>query len=270
MKTIVITGASSGIGKATAKHFASMGWQVAATMRKPEKETDLVGIKNIKLYPLDVTDREMINDTTAVILNDFQTVDVILNNAGYGLAGVFEAATAEQIYRQFNTNVFGLMEVTRAFLPHFRAKKSGLFINVSSVGGLSTYPFTSLYHATKWAVEGFTESLSYELGELGIQVKLIEPGAVATDFGGRSMDFAMPDIFPDYLPSIQNFMTARANSNRVPAAAEDIALGIYEAATDNKQQLRYPVGDAAQMFALRKKLGDDEFLKFMHKQMLKG
>lgn len=121
MKTIVITGASSGIGKATARHFAAQGWQVAATMRKPEKETELSVIDGIRLYQLDVTQQASIDSATAQILAEYGTVDVVLNNAGYGLVGVFEATTPEQIHRQFNTNVFGLMAVTRAFLPHFRA-----------------------------------------------------------------------------------------------------------------------------------------------------
>jgi NADP-dependent 3-hydroxy acid dehydrogenase YdfG len=149
MKTIVITGSSSGIGQATAKHFAAQGWQVAATMRRPENETELAEIDNIKLYQLDVTDQASIDKAAAQILNDFETVNVVLNNAGYGLAGPVEAATPAQIRRQFDTNVFGLMEVTRAFLPHFRANKAGMFINVSSIGGRITYPFTSLYHSTK-------------------------------------------------------------------------------------------------------------------------
>jgi short-subunit dehydrogenase len=152
------------------------------------------------------------------------------------------------------------MEVTGAFLPHFRANKAGLFINVSSLGGLITYPFTSLYHSTKWAVEGFSESLAFELGELGIQVKLVEPGAVATDFGGRSMEFAMPNQLPDYMPAAQKFMAAQTNSDRVPATADDIAAGIYEAATDDKKQLRYLLGDAPQTYAMRQQVGDDAFI----------
>ncbi|MFK7773866.1 MAG: SDR family NAD(P)-dependent oxidoreductase, partial [Saprospiraceae bacterium] len=117
-KTIVITGASSGIGKATAKHFANKGWHVAATMRTPQKETELNEIDNIKLYALDVTNESSIEKATEQIINDSGTVDVVLNNAGYGLLGTFEAASQEAIRQQFDTNVFGLMNVTRAFLPH--------------------------------------------------------------------------------------------------------------------------------------------------------
>ena len=269
MKTIVITGSSSGIGKATAKFFAEQGWKVAATMRTPENETELVAIENVSLYQLDVTDQASIDAAAAKILGDHAKVDVVLNNAGYGLMGPFEAASAEKIRRQFDTNVFGLMEVTRAFLPHFRANKAGLFLNVSSIGGLITFPLISLYHSTKWAVEGFSESLSYELRELGIQVKLIEPGGVSTDFGGRSMDMAMPAELPDYMPMVQKVMANFQARGGGGSTAEQMAASIFEAATDGKQQMRYVLGDdAKQMFAMRQQAGDDGFMVGMRQQML--
>ena len=268
MNTIVVTGSSSGIGKAAAKHFAAQGWQVAATMRKPENEQELGKIENIKLYQLDVTDQTSIDNAAAAILADYQRVDVVLNNAGYGLAGPFEAASSEQIRRQFDTNVFGLMEVTRAFLPHFRDNKAGMFLNVSSIGGRVTFPYISLYHSTKWAVEGYSESLAYELRQLGIQVKLIEPGGVSTDFGGRSMDFAMPEGLPDYQPGVQKFMDSRANMGLAASTAEPIAEGIYKAATDGKAQLRYLLGgDAEQTFSMREKVGDDAFIAGMSERI---
>jgi NAD(P)-dependent dehydrogenase (short-subunit alcohol dehydrogenase family) len=267
MNTIVITGASSGIGKAAAKYFAEREWRVAATMRKPEDATELGEIANIQLYQLDVTVQASIARAVAQILADFGTVDVVLNNAGYALSGPFEAATPEQIRHQFDTNVFGLMEVTRAFLPHFRANRAGLFLNVSSIGGRITYPLVSLYHSTKWAIEGFSESLAFELGELGIQVKLIEPGGVATDFGGRSMTYAMPTDLPEYMPLAQKVLAAF--QSRGPAStAEQIAAGIYAAATDGKPQLRYLLGeDAKQTFALRQQVGDDAFMAGMRQRM---
>ncbi|MEZ4607373.1 MAG: SDR family NAD(P)-dependent oxidoreductase, partial [Deinococcales bacterium] len=238
--------------------------------RKPENETELGQLENISLYTLDVTDEASILAARDQILGDFERIDVVLNNAGYGLAGPFEAASVRKIRRQFDTNVFGLMEVTRAFLPHFRANKAGLFLNVSSIGGRITFPYISLYHSSKWAVEGFSESLAYELGELGIGVKIIEPGGVSTDFGGRSMDFAMPEQLPDYAPGVQKFMAAReANSGLGSSTAEQIAVGIYEAATDGKNQLRYLLGeDAKRMYAMRKQAGDDAFIAGMKQQML--
>lgn len=269
MKTIVITGSSSGIGKATAKHFAAQGWQVAATMRKPENETELNQIDNISLYQLDVTDQASIDSAAAQILSDYETVDVVLNNAGYGLMGPFEATSAEKIRRQFDTNVFGLMEVTRAFIPHFRANKAGLFMNVSSIGGLITFPLISLYHSSKWAVEGFSESLAFELRELGIQVKLIEPGGVSTDFGGRSMDIAMPSELPDYMPMVQAVMAGWQKRSGGGSTAEQMAAYIFDAATDGKQQMRYVLGDdAKQLYAMRKQVGDDAFMVGMRQQML--
>lgn len=269
MKTIVITGSSSGIGKAAAKYFAEKGWQVAATMRTPSKEQELTEIANVALYQLDVTDQASIDAAAAQILSDYETIDVVLNNAGYGLLGPFEGATQEQIRQQFDTNVFGLMEVTRAFLPHFRANRAGLFMNVSSIGGRITFPLISLYHSTKWAVEGFTESLAFELGELGIQVKLIEPGAVSTDFSSRSMVMALPQHTEDYNPTVGKFQSAMANSGLVASTAEHIAAGIYEAATDGKPQLRYLLGeDAKQLYASREAVGDDAFMAGMRQRML--
>lgn len=269
MKSIVITGSSSGIGKATAKYFAEQGWRVAATMRKPENETELNQIEGISLYALDVTDETSIANATQQILEDFGTVDVVLNNAGYAAAGPFEAATPEQIERQFDTNVIGLMRVTQAFLPHFRANQAGLFLNVSSIGGRVTFPFISLYHGTKWAVEGFSESLSYELGELGIQVKIIEPGGVDTDFGGRSMDFCAQEGLTAYDEAVGKFQTNRANSGLVTSTPEFLAEEIFKATTDGKAQLRYLIGqDAEQTYAMREQLGDDAFVAGMRQRML--
>ncbi|MEO0560993.1 MAG: SDR family oxidoreductase [Chloroflexota bacterium] len=266
MQSIVITGASSGIGKATAKYFAAQGWKVAATMRTPSKETELTEIENVSVYQLDVTDNDSISAASTQILSDFETVDVLLNNAGYGLAGPFEAATREQIRTQFDTNVFGLMEVTRAFLPHLRGNKSGVILNVSSIGGLITFPYISLYHSTKWAVEGFSESLYYELAQVGVQVKIIEPGGVSTDFGGRSLVMAMPDeSLAEYLPSVQKFMANReANGSAGFSTAEYLAEEIFKAATDGTDQLRYVIGaDAVQLFDMRKEHGDQAFIAGM-------
>ncbi len=269
MQSIVITGASSGIGKATAKYFAEKGWKVAATMRTPSKETELTEIENVSIYQLDVTDLDSINNAAEQIVSDLGTVDVLLNNAGYGLMGPFELASREQIKRQFDTNVFGLMDVTRAFLPHMRANKSGMILNVSSIGGRITFPLISLYHSTKWAVEGFSESLSYELKPHGIQVKIIEPGGVSTDFGGRSMDMAQSEEITDYNETVATFMGNMQQVSSGSSTPEYQAEGIYTAVTDGKEQLRYLIGeDAVQMYASRQENGDDAFIAGMTAQML--
>ena len=268
MKTIFITGASSGIGKAAAIYFQQQGWQVAATMRTPANEQEINQLDNVKLFQLDVTDENSIQKAVADSLATFGNIDVVLNNAGYGTVGAFEAATQEQIKRQFDTNLFGLMNVTRAFLPHFRSLKAGLFINISSIGGLVTFPVFSLYHATKWAVEGLSESLCYELGALGIGVKIVEPGGVKTDFGGRSLDWLINPALTDYAPTLERMQAVFGNPERVAnySSAELIAAKVFEAATDGSTQLRYVVGaDAVQMYESRKQIGDVAFM-----DMIKG
>lgn len=260
-KTVVITGASSGIGKATAKYFAEKGWNVAATMRTPEKENELTEIKNINIYKLDVTNQESINNAYEDILKDFKEVDVLVNNAGYSLFGPFELSTDEQVRREFDVNVFGLFNTTRTFLKHFRENKRGTIVNISSLAGKTTMPLISTYHSTKFAVEGFTESLSYELSNFGIKVKLVEPGSVATDFSGRSLDYAKSETITDYDAYSRHFYeTALAESKEIFSEAISVAEVIYEAATDGTDKLRYVAGeDAKQFIALRESQGDETY-----------
>ena len=254
MKTLFITGSSTGIGKITVKYFAEKGWNVAATMRSPEKETELNQLPNVKIYKLDVLDEQSINQAVAQAINDFGTIDVIVNNAGYGTVGIFEAATQDQIKRQFDTNVFGLMNVTRAILPHFRKLKQGTIINISSMGGLITFPLYSLYHGTKWAVEGFSESLQYELRPFNIKVKCIEPGAIKTDFYDRSQDLLKKEGLTDY-DAYQN--VAFANSQKAGNTAPGplvVAEKIFRAANDNSFKLRYPVGSQSPVLLFIRKI----------------
>lgn len=260
-KTVVITGASSGIGKATAKYFADKGWNVAATMRSPENEVDLTEIENVKTYVLDVTKQETIDKAYEEILNEFGTVDALINNAGYALNGPFELSTDEQIRKEFEVNVFGLFNVTRTFLKHFRENRNGVIVNLSSMGGKITFPLISTYHATKFAVEGFSESLSYEINDLGIRVKLIEPGSIATNFYGRSMDFAKSETITDYNAYCQNFYEAASNSGTVQTQPEVVAAVIFTAATDGTDQLRYITDEfAEQIIASRQTHGDEAFV----------
>ena len=263
-KTIFITGASSGLGKAAAKLFQSNGWNVAATMRTPEKETELSELENVKLYKLDVTKPEQITEATEKAIADSGKIDVVLNNAGYGLAGVLEAVDDEQITKQFNTNLLGVIRTTKAFLPHFRANKDGLFITITSIGGLITFPMFSLYHATKWALEGWSESLWYEMQTIGVGVKTVSPGGIKTDFAGRSLDMADASALSEYDELMSKMMTFFSNPERQKnySTAEQIADIIYEAATDGKTQLRYVAGeDAKQLFAQRQTVGDQAFME---------
>jgi NAD(P)-dependent dehydrogenase (short-subunit alcohol dehydrogenase family) len=257
-KTIFITGASSGLGKASAILFANKGWKVIATMRKPESETELKGIENITLLPLDVTNTEEISETIKKAIS-ISKIDVVFNNAGYGLAGPFEAATDEQITQQLNTNLLGVMRVTQAFLPHFRENKSGIFITTTSIGGLVTLPFNTVYHATKWALEGWSESLAFELKEFGITVKTVSPGGIATDFAGRSLVLTQ---HPAYDQQMQKVLSVFMDPERAKnySTAEQIADVVFEAAKDGKSTLRYVAGaDAKAMYAQRNQVGDEAF-----------
>lgn len=264
-KTVLITGASSGIGRSTALHFAEKGWTVIATLRSPEK-TDLTH-ENIHVFRLDVTDTKAIEQTVAEALAKFNRIDVLINNAGYGLLGAFEASTSEQIQRQFATNVFGLMEMTRAFLPHFREQRSGTIVNVASIGGKMAFPLYSLYHATKWAVEGFSESLQYELEPFNIRVKLIEPGPIKTDFYHRSADIA---TMPAYKAFIAKVLPSLKETGEQGESPDRVAEVIYRAATDGSSRLRYPADRMAQaLLFLRKLLPDGIFSKIVRMTVIR-
>jgi NADP-dependent 3-hydroxy acid dehydrogenase YdfG len=268
-KTILVTGASSGIGRATAKLFQDKGWKVIATMRSPEKETELNALKNTLVTKLDVLDLATIDSALTKGIEKFGKLGVVLNNAGYGLMGTFESAKRESIIRQFGVNVQGLFDVTQQVLPHFRKNKDGMFINISSVGGRMTFPLMPLYHATKWAVEGFTESLRWEMAQIGVKVKLIEPGGVATDFGGRSMDMQLNPELTAYNEFVDGFMEAMkaAMDPANMSTPEQIAEVIYTAATDGADTLRYRAGaDALQLLEARSKMTDKEFFAMQQQQ----
>ncbi|MDN3654221.1 SDR family oxidoreductase [Ferruginibacter paludis] len=252
-KTIFITGASTGLGKAAALLFQSKGWQVIATMRNPEKETTLDKLDHVILLPLDVTNLEQINSTVKSVTEKY-SVDVVLNNAGYGLIGPLEAFSDEQIQRQIETNLLGVIRVSKAFTTYFREKKNGIFINITSKFGLMGYPTCSVYSATKFAIDGFSESMAYELAQFGIQVKLIAPGGMQTDFAGRSIDFGQHDAYNQLTIEVSKGYSAEKIAEY--SKVEEVAQVVYEAATDNKNQLRYIAGkDTIEMYQERMENG---------------
>ena len=267
-KVILITGASSGIGEAAAKLFQTKNWRVAATMRSPEKSEDLQKIADIETFRLDVTDVDSIKSAIAATLEKFGQIDAVVNNAGYGLVGAFEAATQEQIEKQFQTNVFGLMNVCREILPYFREQKRGVIVNIASVGGRMTFPFYSLYNSTKWAVEGFSESLQYELDQFNIRVKIIEPGPIKTDFYDRSQDVTRKEGLTAY-----DFMLDKAMPNMQKAGKDApdgsvVAETIYEAVTDGSKKLRYGVNTKGILTA-RRFLPESLFFRIIKSAILK-
>lgn len=268
-QTILITGTSSGIGKETAKFFQSKGWNVIATMRNPEKETELNTLKNVLVTRLDVLDLNSIDEAIKKGIEVFGKIDVLVNNAGYGAYGPLESFPREKVLRQFNTNVIGLMDVTRAVLPHFRTNKSGMIVNISSMGGKMTFPLGSLYHGTKFAVEGISESLRYEVEQFGGKVKIVEPGAIATDFAGRSFDFNHDTNLNEYQNIVDKIMAVFPKMIKNAGPVSTVAKVIYEAATDGKNRLRYMAGSDAKMYNLMNKLLGYNFIVNMNRKFFK-
>lgn len=267
-QVVLITGASTGIGNETAKLFQAKNWKVAATMRSPEKAEDLQKIVDLECIRMDVTDADSVRVGIQAALGKFGRIDAVVNNAGFAVVGPFEAASDEQIEQIFQTNVFGLMFVCREILPIFRKQKRGTIVNVASMGGRITFPLYSIYHATKWAVEGFSEALQYEVSDFNIKVKIIEPGPIKTDFYTRSLSIAKKDGLDDY-----DRFVARAMPNLEKAGADApdgriVAQTIYDAVTDHSWKMRYPVNSRAILTA-RRLLPDSLFLPIVRKAVLK-
>lgn len=263
MKTILITGTSSGIGKATAKKFALEGWNVIATMRSPEKEHELSKMGNVFLTKLDVKDKESIASAIALGIEKFGRIDAVVNNAGFGVLGAFEKTTQEQILEQFAVNVFGVMDVIKAILPHFRENQSGLIINITSQGGRVTFPTCSLYHSTKFAIEGFSESLAYELLSQNISVKIIEPGSTESNFFS-AVSMAGNEQIVAYEEFDRIALNNWNKNDTMSSTTGEIASVIYTAATDNKDQLRYMAGEDTHLyFSARQHQSDQEYVNYM-------
>lgn len=255
-KTIFITGTSAGLGKATAKLFQSKGWHVIATMRNPESETELTQLENVTVLKLDVTDPIQIKETVNKAI-ELHSIDVVLNNAGYGLIGALEAVTDEQLKRQLETNVFGTIRITQAFIPYFREKKKGLFVTTTSIAGLIGLPINAIYNATKWALEGGSEDLAFELNEFGIGIKTVAPGGIKTDFAERSLDTTQHEAYTELANKLYNGFDPNTFTS-----AEVIAEQVYQAITDDKDTLRYVAGaDAQALYERRLQIGGEAFRK---------
>lgn len=237
MKTVLITGCSSGYGLETARHFHGRGWNVVATMRRPNP--DLLPVSDrIKLVTLDVTDA----DSIARAIGEAGRVDVLVNNAGIGVVGAFEATSMQAVREVFDTNTFGTMAMTQAVIPQMRERRSGTIINVTSSVTLASMPLAAAYTGSKTAVEGFTGSLAHELGAFGIRVKLVEPGyGPATRFaenGAERMNGLMPQAYADFArPIFEAFARPQATTQPL-----DVADAIWRAAHDESDQFHFPAG----------------------------
>lgn len=240
MKTVLITGCSSGYGHQTARHFHARGWKVIATMRKPDPAV-LPASERMVVLPLDVTDPASI----AAALTAAGPIDLLVNNAGIGFLGALEATPMARVRALFETNTFGVIAMTQAVIPQFRERGSGMIVNVTSSVTLAPVPLMSAYTASKTAIEGFTASLEHELRALGIRIKLVEPGYGPGTRFAENLDVKLADVIPEpYMAVAQPMLEGLANPGPVTTAA-DVAEVIWQAAHDPAPRLHYAAGPDA-------------------------
>ena len=247
-KTVLITGCSSGIGLLTARLFVERGWNVVATARRPEMLMEFEQKPQTLTLALDVTDAASVQAAVDAALVRFGAIDVLVNNAGYGLFGPMEAATHGELEAQFATNVFGAAAMMRAVLPGMRERRSGTIVNVSSIAGQIDFPFGSAYIASKFALNGLSAGARHELALFGIRVKLIEPGSFRTSFVSGSMQRLE---HPAYAAALASFARQTENVDRSAPTPEPVAGAIYRAATSTSYRLHYPVRGTALLLAKR-------------------
>jgi len=264
-KTILITGTSSGYGKTVAELFLDRGWNVLATMRRPDPHVFETSSDRLKVLPLDVTDGVSISKAVADGVAAFGGIDVLVNNAGIGMASVVEA-TPDSIVREiFETNTFGVFATCRAIIPQMRKQGHGVIINVTSSTAIGIMPLVAIYAASKCAVEGFTESLSYELDGFDISARLVEPGyAPTTNFtanGGPRMQGLIP---ADYGAFAQSYFGKMANYPTPYCTEGEVAEAVFLAATEKGPRIRYPAGPDTKLLAeLRWSTSEDHYLQKM-------
>ncbi len=265
-KTILITGASLGFGRLNAKRFHQEEWNVIATMLDPSEETELNQLNNVLVTRLDVTDKDTIEKSVQEGIARFGKIDVLLNNAGIAKQGPFEYVSDGQLRALMEVNFFGMINVTKALLPHFRKNESGIIINVSSITGRMGFPFASGYGSTKFAIEGLTESLQFELNPFGIKLKLIEPGAFNTNMATNPNLWVALEESKEYKAKME--LSIAAANNMVKGDPEEVVDMVYLAATDGTDKLRYPVGnDAIQMLEAKKQMDDTAFKEMVVQAM---
>jgi NADP-dependent 3-hydroxy acid dehydrogenase YdfG len=262
-KTIFITGASSGFGRETAMLFSQKGWRVIATMKDLEKSRQFKEIENIHCFELDITDVDQIKTVVTQSFDVFKTIDAVLNNAGYCSFGPLEGASKEQIYEQFNTNVFGLIEVSKAIIPFFREQGHGRIINISSASVKVPVPLMSLYVSTKWAIDGISEVLHRELSPFNIKVVVIQPGIFETEiFDEGKLVFLNNGDMEPYRNQINHVISfSNLFGQGHPAK---VAKVILKAATTKRKKFRYVIGkDARILYLWKRMIGEQMFTRFM-------
>jgi NAD(P)-dependent dehydrogenase (short-subunit alcohol dehydrogenase family) len=269
-KVAVITGSSSGIGLESALILGRNGYNTYATMRSLDKDTSIKAVVQneglpIRVVQLDVTDDTSVKNAIDHIISEAGRIDLLVNNAGYGLVGALEDLAMEEIKSQYETNLFGLIRVTQAVLPTMRKQRSGRIINISSGAGIFGYPGGSAYVSTKFAVEGLSESIAYELEPFGIKVILVEPGFIKTNFGNAMvMAKKAQDTASPYSELMQKTMASTTKLAKNASDAELVASIILEAASNPNPRLRYLAGKDVESWAESKKNMDElEFFNMM-------
>lgn len=246
-RTWLITGCSTGFGRALAVAVLEHGDRLIATARKPEQLQDLVDRypSLVRTFALDVTDKDSIRSAVSQAKEAFGRIDVLVNNAGYGTIGAIEEVSDEAIQRQYDTNVFGTLNMIRAVLPIMRQQHSGNILNLSSVGGMVSFAATGIYCSTKFAVEGLSEALAKEVAPLGIKVTIVEPGAFRTDFSGRSLDIPEQQI-DDYAETTGKFLEwMKQIDGNQPGDPEKAARAMIQAVESDEPPLRLALGEDA-------------------------
>lgn len=267
-KVAIITGASSGMGKSTAFELHQKGYKVYGMARRTEKMNELKE-KGMEVVPLDLTKDVSIVDAVNAVLEKEGRIDVLVNNAGYGSYGSVEEVSIEEAKRQFEVNIFGLARITQLVIPAMREQKSGRIVNISSMGGKMYTPFGAWYHATKYALEGWSDCLRIELKQFGIDVAIVEPGGIQTEWGDIAMDNLANVSGKGPYAEMVNKMIASSHKNKEKLTPVDV-LGkeIAKAASEKKSKTRYLKGYLAKpLVFLRKWLGDRTFDKMLLSQI---
>lgn len=240
MKTVLITGASSGYGLETARHFHAQGWNVIATMRTP-REDILPRAERVRILRLDVTSPASISAAVEAA----GPIDVLVNNAGIGVVGAFEATPMSHVRKVFETNTFGVMAMTQAVIPQMRERRSGVIVNVTSSVTLAPMPLAAAYTASKVAIEGFTGSLAHELQAFGVAVKLVEPGYGPTTRFSQNTELRIEDLIPEAYEAFARPIFAGFAKPALVTTETDVAEAVWRAANDTSGQLRFPAGPDA-------------------------
>lgn len=276
-KVAIVTGSSSGIGYATSLLLARNRFHTYATMRNIEKSADIQEITNkerlsLQVIQLDVNDDASIRNSIKRVERENERIDVLVNNAGYGLVGAFEDLSVEEIKSQFETNFFGVIRLTQQVLPIMRKQKSGTIVNVSSGAGRIGFPGMSAYVSSKFALEGLSESMSYELEPFAIKVVIIEPGVIRTNFkknsvmSEKSLDNSSISPYSSIIQKIDSSISSIIEHATPP---EDVAKAILHAITSNNPELRYLVGnDMIMMAETKKSMSDEDFRKMMMQSII--